>query len=126
MNLAVSCGCLVREEADQNCEALYQSSASAAEPVLVGNRRIFKSPPLAFSRAGAWLDHQKAMPFLPVASPLWSSGAASASTTSDADGTALSLLSFFRKAHHSAMSPGSKPSLPSDVYSDLPSCRSQT
>src|SRR3712207_4558551 len=44
MNLATSSGCLVREEADQNCDALYQRPASSAEPVLVGNLRIFRSP----------------------------------------------------------------------------------
>src|SRR6478672_10066249 len=106
MNLATSSGCLVLEEADQNCEALYQSWASAAEPVFVGNLRIVSSEPAAFSSAGSWLDHQKASPFLPVARPLWSRGAASASTTSEADGTAFFSLSSFRKPHHSAMSEG--------------------
>src|SRR6478752_3711606 len=126
MNFAASCGCLVREEADQNCEALYQSWASSAAPALEGKRRIFRSPPDAFSSAGAWLDHQKAIAFFPVARPLWSSGAASASTTSAAGGTALFWLNCFRKAHQPAMSPGSKPSLPSEVYRDLPFCRSHT
>ena len=126
MNLAVSSGCLVRDDADQNWEALYQRLASAEVPVLDGNRRICNSPPAAFSSAGNWLDHQKASPFLPVARPLWSSGAASASTTSEAVGTAFFSLSSFRKSHHSAMSLGSKPSLPSEVYSDLPFWRSQT
>src|SRR6476661_4194987 len=70
MNLAVSSGCLVRDDADQNWDALYQSLVSAECPVLDGIRRIFRSLPAAFSSAGSWLDHQKAMPFFPVARPL--------------------------------------------------------
>ena len=116
--------------AGRNEDGLTGIAAGINAATILANPAVFEAAgvalPDAFSRAGAWLDHQNAMPFVPVASPLWSSDAASASTTSDADGTAFFSLSCFRKAHHSAMSFGSKPSFPSDVYSDLPFWRSQT
>src|SRR5699024_79555 len=102
----------VRAEIDQYIEALYQSCASAAEPVIDGGRSTTTPSGTSPSWATTWLDQATVMPILPVAKSDWSIAWAESSTETLALGPASVSWIFFAHSKHSAAVSASLPASP--------------
>src|SRR5690606_24881263 len=124
-NLTAASGLCVFAETAQYMDALYQSSASAAEPVIDGGRSTVTPSGTSPSWATTWLDQATVMATLPVANRDWSIAWAASSTETDASGPALvSWISFAHSNHCVAVST-SKPAAPS-LYWSCPAWRTNT
>ncbi len=124
-NFTAASGFCVVEATDQYIEALYQSCASEAEPVIDGGRSTVTPPSMRASCATTWLDQTIVRPMRSVANSDWSIAAPESSTEVEASGQAPVSWSFCANSNRLVAVAASKPGAPS-LYWSWPFCRIHT